>query len=206
MKTRNRVKTVPKLSRKYPSIEINDVFEELVDRNRELEQQIKLFVDFKLFFEKIIQKLSPYLTESQLKQFKRFDVEFKKQFGKEVIKLEEKSKERVKTDDKCIKSPNISKQTTNDYNLNDSHFPNDCSQVIKFNEKKNKTFEEKTFVCKYIGCGQSYREECSLRRHKWVHRNKKLIVCNWEGCHYTTFNRDCYRRHYKRHAGMQSFT
>ena len=204
MKTRNRVKSVPKLSRKYPSIEINDVFEELVDRNRELEQQIKLFVDFKLFFEQIFQKLSSFLTENQLNKFKRFDVEFKKQFGKQLIKFDEKSKEIDKRD-KDIKSAKIKKETKSDYNLNDSHFPNDCSQVIKFNEKTNEKYVEKPFVCAFIGCGQSYRQECSLRRHQWVHKNRKL-VCNWEGCHYTTSNRECYKRHYKRHGGMTSLT
>ena len=89
LKTSNRV-----------SVDVNDVFEEITDQNKELREQIKLFVEFKQFFDKIIDKLKSYLNDFELSELKTFDNKLNQFFGSDIT-LNEKIDEKVESD--CLK-------------------------------------------------------------------------------------------------------
>ena len=86
LKTSNRV-----------SVDVNDVFEEITDQNKELREQIKLLVEFKQFFDKIIDKLKLHLNDSELNELKTFDHKLDRVFRSDVP-LNEKINIKVEPD------------------------------------------------------------------------------------------------------------
>ena len=199
--TQNIIKSVHK---KSPSINVNDVFEELVDRNRELEQQIKHFIEFKLFFEQICNKLKSYLTEEELEKLNKFNIKSNHIFGQKFEELSEKCVEKVDINEKNTIKP---KNTANPKIVfrRVKHLSKDNSKDIK--TKSNENIVEKRFVCDYIGCGLSFTTLFSLRRHQLIHENTNPVdpyVCDWNGCNYSSPKKDNFIKHQNRHINIIS--
>ena len=145
---KNRIKTY-KTSLKTSnivSIDVNDVFEEITDQNKELREQIKLLVEFKQFFDKIIDKLKSYLNDYELSELKTFDHKLNRVFGSD-IPLNEWIDIKVETD--CLKGRKINGIECNDnesYDTNDEDFSptvNKKSQMKTRRKRSNRNLTDR---------------------------------------------------------------
>ena len=196
---KNRIKTY-KTSLKTSnivSVDVNDVFEEITDENKELREQIKLLVEFKQFFDKIIDKLKSYLNEYELSELKTFDHKLNRVFGSDIT-LNEKIDIKVETD--CLRNQETNEDGSDDSNDEDfspmikNHLrtgrkgSNRCltNKIVNkskrlLTENRNNYFSKKSSEIANNVKPEKPRKPYD-RRESSKHRQKFYKVCDYQNC------------------------
>ena len=201
MKTRGGMKNV-----KTKDKQINELMAEI----KELKQQIKLFTEFKLFFEQICNKLNSHLTERELEKLKTFNIKSNKLFGRRLVKLNDEESEAIALrDSKIVESEDIENQTLNELKLKDKHLSNNISKDDNKCYKNSKPSDsEKLFKCPELECNKTFSNKWKVREHhKLSHLFPDLrpYVCDFIGCGAAYKRRADLRRHKLIHSTKNRF-
>ena len=160
---KNRIKTY-KTSLKTSnivSIDVNDVFEEITDENKELREQIKLLVEFKQFFDKIIDKLKSYLNDYELSELKTFDHKLDRVFGSDI---QSKKNLRIK-----VESDHLSREEINRIQCKDSD--SDDTNDEDFSPTLKKNIQWKTWKNR---CKKSLTDRIVNKSKRLLNENKRV--------------------------------
>jgi len=76
--------------------------------------------------------------------------------------------------------------------------------------EKNRAMRKKikvkeALLCEFEGCIYSTRDLSRLRRHRCIHTNDKPFVCTFEKCEFKTAHKDSLAQHKRVHSGIKSY-
>ena len=196
------------------SIDVCDVFDLIKTENENLRKQIKIFVEFKIFFEEICLKLKSYLNENDLNRLKEFDYKLNQYFDcDKPLEEEEDIAVNSKTRNNSLKSEETNYFESPDDLASDGE--SDWNHKPVSNRKKKyrksravKPREDGKYVCDYQNCGQVFGYRDSYLEHKYgAHGltedcNRTIYRCEWPGCDFFTIKRVIYNQHIDSHKGL----
>lgn len=185
---------------------VNDIFDDLKDENKRLNECLNVLIRFKTFIDLISDKIKTTLESNVVQMFDDFNKEVKEVFNK----YENINKNKTQT-----------KETSNDTKPDINQLIR-ISEVIINRKTSSKAYgrgrrlhkspeegiqsEEKSFICDFVGCGKAFAKKAYLSEHKKSHTSKKRrFRCDFDGCPFSTITKYELVDHINAHKGIKAY-
>ncbi|XP_054159848.1 zinc finger protein 534-like [Oppia nitens] len=181
-------------------IKVNDIFDELRDEIKRLNNELSFANKLKKHLDKLYQKYGSLIDEEDRHEFQLLQEVITRETLKKSEGIGEDKHAMTTCDHNFSHQSNITTMSTKII-TNNSLVNKRSDSICSLNTKQFKTrmmssTVGKRFVCKESSCGQIFLTKSSLKSHlKLVHSDYNIFKCHYNNCHFSAPQESQLKRH-----------